>query len=237
MNETRSATIEGVARLLDVKCMRDRGGLGALGQRVLEGGLGEVANGELLELLVGRRISDREALERLGGEFAQTSALVAGDLAAGLGLSGEEAVRVAAAFAMGRRAEQARQQPKPSMQSAEAVFRHLRPIFRGILKESLFAMLLDGKHRLTRLERISEGTLTSSLVHPREVFRPAIREAAAAIVVAHNHPSGDPEPSSEDLEVTRRLLRAGRLVGIPLLDHVVLGETTWVSIRERIAFG
>jgi DNA repair protein RadC len=98
-------------------------------------------------------------------------------------------------------------------------------------------MLLDSKHRLIRPEIVSEGTLTTSLVHPREVFRPAIRESAAAIALAHNHPSGDPEPSADDIAVTRRLLRTGRLVGIPVLDHVVMGHNRWVSLRDRIPFG
>ena len=81
------------------------------------------------------------------------------------------------------------------------------------------------------------GTLTTSLVHPREVFRAAVREGAAALVVAHNHPSGDPEPSGEDFDVTKRLLSAANLMGIPLLDHVVLGEHSWVSLRTRMPFG
>jgi len=107
---------------------------------------------------------------------------------------------------------------------------------RGLNKERFVALFLDNKHRLIGLERISEGTLNASLVHPRDVFRPAIRNSAAALVVAHNHPSGDPEPSQEDLDVTRRLLRVSRLVGIPLVDHVVMGDCSWVSLRERIAF-
>jgi DNA repair protein RadC len=97
-------------------------------------------------------------------------------------------------------------------------------------------LLLDGKHRLVRRQRVSEGTLTSSLVHPREVFGPAVREAAAAVIVAHNHPSGDPEPSGEDLAVTRRLIEAGRILGVPVLDHVVIGDGAFVSIRDRISF-
>jgi DNA repair protein RadC len=117
-----------------------------------------------------------------------------------------------------------------------AVFELVAPLVRGLERETFLVLLLDGKHRLRRIERVSEGTLTSSLVHPREVFRPAIAEGAAAVVVAHNHPSGDPEPSAEDLEVTRRLLEVGRLVGIPVLDHLVLGEGRWVSLRERMKF-
>ncbi len=97
-------------------------------------------------------------------------------------------------------------------------------------------LLLDGKHRLRRREQVSQGTLTSSLVHPREVFGPAIREGAAALIVVHNHPSGDPEPSAEDLAVTRRLVEVGRILGVPLLDHVVIADAGYVSIRDRINF-
>lgn len=103
-------------------------------------------------------------------------------------------------------------------------------------QECFVALLLDGKHKLSGIAQVSRGTLTASLVHPREVFSPAIRELAAAVVVAHNHPSGDPEPSAEDLAVTERLRQAGEVLGIPLLDHVVVGSSAdrFVSIRERL---
>lgn len=100
-------------------------------------------------------------------------------------------------------------------------------------KEVFSVMLLNGRHEVIGVERVSEGTLTMSLVHPREVFGPAVRLAAAAIVVCHHHPSGDPKPSAEDHEVTGRLKRAGLLLGIPLLDHIVVGLTTHVSLREE----
>ena len=97
------------------------------------------------------------------------------------------------------------------------------------------ALVLDGKHRLRGIQEVSRGTLTTSLVHPREVFFAAVSMKAAAVIVAHNHPSGDPEPSIEDLEVTRRLVEAGRILGIPLLDHVVLGDDErFVSLRDRM---
>jgi DNA repair protein RadC len=99
--------------------------------------------------------------------------------------------------------------------------------------EEFWAIHLDGKHRVVGMAQVSVGTLTTSLVHPREVFGSAVRLAAAALVVVHNHPSGDPEPSMEDLEVTQRLVEAGKILGIPLLDHIVSGETSFVSLRSR----
>jgi DNA repair protein RadC len=145
-------------------------------------------------------------------------------------------IRLAAVFALARRVETELRRPRPSLRSPSEVHGLLAPEVRGAAQETFHALLLDGKHRLRRREQVSLGTLNSSLVHPREVFGPALREGAAALIVAHNHPSGDPEPSDEDLAVTRRLVEAGRILGVPLLDHVVIGERSFVSIRERIRF-
>lgn len=109
-------------------------------------------------------------------------------------------------------------------------------LFRDLAMESreVFACLhLDAKHRLLCFERVSVGTLDGSLVHPREVFKGALLSSAASVVLLHNHPSGDPEPSREDRDVTRRLVDAGRLLGVPVLDHVVVGAETYYSFSER----
>ena len=103
----------------------------------------------------------------------------------------------------------------------------------GLEVEAFWALLLDGRHRLRLVRRVSLGTLTASLVHPREVFRDAIRCGAGAVAVGHNHPSGDPEPSPEDWAVTRRLHRVGELVGIPVVDHLIVTGRAWVSLRAR----
>ena len=92
--------------------------------------------------------------------------------------------------------------------------------------------MLDGRHRVLREEIVSQGTLTASLVHPREVFRAALRESAAALILVHNHPSGDPAPSREDRDVTERLTRAGELLGVQVLDHVIVAEAGFYSFRE-----
>jgi len=111
----------------------------------------------------------------------------------------------------------------------------LRPLLENETSERFVALLLNGKHRVMGFAEVSRGTLTASLVHPREVFAPALRELAAALIVAHNHPSGDPEPSQEDLEVTKRLHEAGQILGVPLLDHIIVGEKgSFTSLRERL---
>lgn len=149
------------------------------------------------------------------------------------GLPQELALRLAAALELGRRAQHAsRRLPEP-LRGGEEVYRLLQPRLGHLATETFFALYLDAKGRLLHERTISSGTLTSSLVHPREVFTPALLHRAAALVVAHNHPSGDPEPSSEDRAATRRLHRAGRLLGIELLDHVVIARTGFVSFLER----
>jgi len=149
-------------------------------------------------------------------------------------LEPESARRLAAAFALAQALELERRPPAPSLRHPSAVFAHLQPLARGLTQETFWSLLLDGKQRLRRLVVVTTGTLTASLVHPREVFRAAVRESAASLIVAHNHPSGDPEPSAEDLAVTDRLRQAGEVLGIPLQDHVVLGESSFVSLRERL---
>lgn len=150
------------------------------------------------------------------------------------GLSSSHSSALAAVFEIGRRVEEHRWLARDSVRTPGGVYRLMAPKLRGLERETLFVISLDGRHRMTGCHRVSEGTLTMSLVHPREVFGVAIRELAAAIIVAHNHPSGDSAPSAEDFEVTRRLADAGKLLGIPLLDHVVIGHGEHTSMRERM---
>lgn len=124
--------------------------------------------------------------------------------------------------------------PRPApLRDAADVFRRYRYLVGDAPVEVFIAVLLDVKHRPAGEARVSTGILDGSLVHPREVFAPAIRGRAASVIVVHNHPSGDPAPSAEDREVTRRLRAAGEIVGIPLLDHVIIGERSFYSFREE----
>jgi DNA repair protein RadC len=104
-------------------------------------------------------------------------------------------------------------------------------------RERFQVLYLDTRRRLLASRTVSIGTLDASLVHPREVFRPAVELGASAILVAHNHPSGDPEPSPEDLALTSRLDRAGRLLGFRLVDHIILAGSDWISLRQRQSDG
>jgi DNA repair protein RadC len=139
---------------------------------------------------------------------------------------------VRAALELGRRAAGTPLVLGDAMRDAAAVYAHFRGRLPQCERELFFVLLLDGRNRLMTELCISEGTLTAALVHPREVFAPAIRLAAAALVLVHNHPSGDPAPSAEDTALTDRLRRAGELMGIRVLDHVVVGQGRFVSMAE-----
>lgn len=103
----------------------------------------------------------------------------------------------------------------------------------GVDREYLIVLNLNTKNRVTSLNTVSMGSLNSSIVHPREVFKPAILGNAASIIIAHNHPSGDPNPSKEDISITNRLKECGKLLGIELLDHIIVGENTYISFKEE----
>jgi DNA repair protein RadC len=153
------------------------------------------------------------------------------------GVGPAKSASLRAALELGRRLSARRLRPGDPIRSPGDVHAHFHARLSDAPCEHFLVVLLDGRHRVMREVAVSQGTLTASLVHPREVFRPALREAAAAVILVHNHPSGDPTPSREDREITGRLARAGELLGIPVLDHVVVAEQGFVSLREEGAFG
>jgi DNA repair protein RadC len=119
------------------------------------------------------------------------------------------------------------------LRSPEDVFRLYGDIFTGQVRERFVVFWLDASNKVMGFEVVTEGTLNSSLVHPREVFRGAIVATAASVIVAHNHPSGNPEPSSEDIEITRQLVESGKTLGIPVHDHIIFGADGYTSLAER----
>ena len=193
---------------------------------------------ELLALLLrtGSRGHPAEALARalLGNEGLRGLARrLPTELEQHEGVGPAKAATLLAALELARRLSERRLENGDPIRGPEDVFQHFHARLRDIPHEQFHLLLLDGRHRVLREVMASRGTLTASLVHPREVFRPALRDGAAALVVVHNHPSGDPTPSLEDREVTRRLVQGGALLGVPLLDHVVVAERGWVSLRSE----
>jgi DNA repair protein RadC len=155
------------------------------------------------------------------------------DLEGVRGLGRAKAARVLAALELGGRVASEWGGPAPCLRTPEEVARHLGPRYASRPVETFGLLALDIRHRLKKEAVVSVGCLTASLVHPREVFQEAVVARAAALVLFHNHPSGDPEPSAEDVSLTRRLAGAGALMGIEVLDHVVLGAGRFVSLKQR----
>jgi DNA repair protein RadC len=149
----------------------------------------------------------------------------------GVGPAG--AARLLACLELARRASAWPASERPVVATAEDVVRLCGTQLRGLDREHFWALALSTKNRLLRMVEVSVGSLNASIVHPRELFKEAVRMSAASVIVVHNHPSGDPTPSGADLQLTRRLAKAGEVLGIELLDHVVLGDGgAYVSLRE-----
>jgi len=148
------------------------------------------------------------------------------------GLGNTKALTLVAAFELGRRASQHGVE-KECINSPEDVVRLLQPGMRDLKCELFQVLLLDSANHLLRSVKISEGILNSSLVHPREVFKPAIVEPAASIILVHNHPSGNPEPSAEDVQITRQIVESGKIIGIPVHDHIIIAIDHYTSFAEK----
>lgn len=208
-------------------------------ERLAASGPRNLADSELLAILLrtGNRNESALALaKRLLTTFDGIPGLsrqLIADLSKIKGVGLAKGAQILAALELGRRLAERSLVPEEAIRSGENVYRILGPRLREDRKESFWVLLLDQKHRLRKSERISEGTLSMTPVHPREAFSPAIRESAAAVIFVHNHPSGDPEPSTDDWNLTTRLVECGRLLGIRVLDHVVVGDHAWVSLRDR----
>lgn len=207
-------------------------------ERLEARGASDLADAELLALVLRSGGAGRGALELAqslighAGGLRPVGDLSLPELRALPGLGPAKAASIAAALEIGRRLAAHRLEPGQRLLSPEEVYRHFFGGLRDARHECFIGVHLDARQRVLSERLVSQGTLTASLVHPREVFRSAIRESAAALVLVHNHPSGDPEPSAEDREVTDRLARAGALLGVRVVDHVIVAERGYFSFRE-----
>ena len=153
------------------------------------------------------------------------------------GVGTAKAARLLAALELGRRAAATHVEAGEHIRGPADVFARMGPRLRDRPQEEFHALMLNSRHRVIREILVTRGILDSALIHPREVFRPAVGEGAAAVILVHNHPSGDPTPSAEDRAVTRQLAAAGRAVGIPVLDHVVIGSGAYASLGDELGHG
>ena len=213
-------------------------------ERLAERGADSLGDAELIAILLRTGLKGCSALQVAAQLLARFQTL--GNLArANLdelrqvkGIGRDKAIALKAAFTLAKRMAAELRRESPTLDSPERVADLLREDNRFFDVEHLQILLLNTRKKLIRVERISQGTLDSILVHPREVFKSAITANAAAVVLAHNHPSGDPTPSEQDIKVTRDLIRAGQLLKIDVIDHVIMGKATegrardYVSLRE-----
>jgi len=213
-------------------------------ERLVELGPDALSHAELIAILLRTGMKGANAVEigkqllaRFGSlqELARTSLQ---DLRSVKGIGRDKAVTLLAAFALARKMVAEQRTESPVLDHPEAVANLMREDCRLRGVETFQVLLLNTRRRLIKVETVSDGTLDTLLVHPREVFKAAIAANAAALVLVHNHPSGDPSPSEADIKVTRDLIRAGQLLKIDVADHVILGRATperakdWVSLRE-----
>jgi DNA repair protein RadC len=201
-------------------------------QRLERLGAGALEDGELLALAARSPLAvARLALEVAGGVTGLARSDPA-ELASVAGMSRARAAAALAAIELGRRAAAAPAEPGWRVRTPADVGQRLLPAMRHLEREELRTLLLNTKNVVLAMRTVYAGNLAGSSVRVGEVFRDAVRRQAAAMVVVHNHPSGDPSPSADDLRITSELAEAGRLLDIELLDHVVVGATSWVSIRS-----
>lgn len=207
-------------------------------EKLLRAGAAALGDNELVAVVLGAGLPTADALAVAAGIITATGGIggLAGATPARLmrvaGVGPTRAARLLAALELGRRALAGPRPARPKLTNAAAVAAYLRPEHACHPEERFGVVLLDTKHRAIAAVALSRGTLDASLVHPRDVFRTAADHRAAAVVLFHNHPSGDPAPSVDDIQLTRRLVEAGELMGITVVDHIVLGDEAWHSLRD-----
>ncbi|KJS03871.1 MAG: hypothetical protein VR68_00330 [Peptococcaceae bacterium BRH_c4a] len=208
-------------------------------ERLIREGVRALSDPELLAIVLRTGCSRKSAVELATDVlslFAGLKNLVqAGveELSAVKGMGAAKAAQLKAALEIGRRVATVSESSRPSIKGPEDAAVMVMEEMRHLDREHFCALLLNTKHQVLARETISVGTLNASVVHPRELFKAAIKKSAAAVILVHNHPSGDPDPSREDLEITRRLQDAGSIIGIEVLDHIIIGDNKFCSFKAK----
>ncbi len=208
-------------------------------ERLQAYGVHALTTAELIAILIRTGSGERSAVslgEFLLAEFGSIKGVAGASqeqLARVKGLGDVKAGQIQAAIEFGHRLALFTEGGRPAIGGPRDISNLLMPDLRYLKKEHLKSVLLDTKNRVLAIRTVSIGDLSSSIVHPREVYKDAVVASAASLIVAHNHPSGDPTPSAEDVAVTKRLISAGEIMGIDLLDHIVIGDGVFVSLKER----
>lgn len=208
-------------------------------ERLLSDGPESLSNHELLAILLRTGTRDESVLQlsyRLLNHFEglrQLKDATVEEITSIKGIGAAKAVQILAALELGRRINKLRYEERYVIRSPEDGAKYVMEDLRFLSQEHFVCLYLNTKNQVIHRKTVFIGSLNASIVHPREVFKEAIKRSAASIICAHNHPSGDPTPSREDIEVTKRLVECGRMIGIELLDHLIIGEQKFVSLKEK----
>jgi DNA repair protein RadC len=207
-------------------------------EKLARAGVASLGDNELVALVLGSGVRSRSALA-VAQDVLELTDGVRGLTRVGVdelltvsGVGPPRAARLLAAVELGRRAISRTAGERRRLATATEVGSYLLPIYGGFREERFGVVMLDAKLQLIRVETVSVGSLDTSIAHPREIFRPATLASASSIVLFHNHPSGDPMPSPDDVVLTSRLVAAGDVMGIDVVDHVILGDGRWFSFRD-----
>ena len=209
-------------------------------ERLLRFGSEALSATEILALILGRGIKGESVIvtaQRLLSQFGSLKGVATAsleELRQVKGIGPAKAAQIKAAFELSRRLEGPPQsERKIAIKTPEDVLSQIRSQLKGKTKEHFLALLLNTRNQLIRVAPISIGSLDTSIAHPREAFKEAIAASAASIIFAHNHPSGDPQPSEEDIKLTKRLVEAGEIIGIEVLDHIIVCDKEYLSLKAK----
>ncbi len=207
-------------------------------ERSMDVGMNNLSDQEVLAIIIRSGYREHTAIDvsmnllHRYGSLKNISQLTVEDLCKIKGIGRDKGIMLKAAFEIGKRSKLEKIEKKQILSSKDASI-VLEDNLRGLNKEHFIILMLNTKNFLLGVETVSIGSLNSSIVHPRELFKSAINKSAAAIILAHNHPSGDATPSREDIEVTKRIKSGGQLLGIDVIDHIIIGDNSYYSFKEE----
>jgi len=207
-------------------------------EKLISKGEQNLTEAELLAIVLGAGTRTENAIQLAqrvlieAGDINTLGNMSVNELCSFHGIGMARATQLKAALELARRRVELQKDPKQQFSNSRMVFESFASSFRGKQQEEFWVIALDAKNKLLSSRMITTGTLLGSLVHPREVFHLAIKNSAAGIIVLHNHPSGDPQPSLEDRKVTSQLAEAAKIMAIPLLDHVIIGTSSYYSFKD-----
>jgi len=208
-------------------------------ERLIKLGPEALSAQELLALIIARGIPGKSVMniaqELLSkfGNIKEVSEATIEQLCEIRGIGPAKAAQIKACFEIGKRGELEPEQKKYDIKNPQAIVKAVGASIKNKAKEHFKLIILDSRNKIIDITNVSIGTLNANLAHPREIFKDAISHNAASVVLVHNHPSGDPEASEDDLKITKQLVEAGRILGIEVLDHIVIGKNSFVSMKDK----